>query len=105
MSMVCGKVTIGYGAFPPDNQPYAALSGSRGNIIELLEAVLKNQREHNLSEIGFTITMPCGCEQAFREISDIPMENLPCPCGKPERFMIKLVKEKPYDKTQVLVII
>lgn len=84
------SVSIGYGTFPPDDKPYTALSGERENIIELLEAVLKNQRKHNLPEMGFTITMPCGYEQEFKESSDIPMEDLPCSCGKLERFLIKL---------------
>jgi len=90
--MVCDKVHIPYGAFPQDDEPYAALSGKREDIIELLEAMLKMQRKYNQPEIGFTITMPCGYEQSFRESGDIPMEDLPCPCGKPERFLIKLDK-------------
>ena len=85
------KLHIGYGAFPQDDTPYTALSGRREDIIELLEATLANQRRSNLPETGFAITMPCGYEQEFREPSDIPMENLPCSCGKPERFMIKLI--------------
>jgi len=86
------KVTIGYGAFPQDDKPYAALKGKRDDIIKLLEAVLKNQRDQNLPELGFTITMPCGCEQVFKELRDIPIENLLCPCGNPGHIMIKLLQ-------------
>lgn len=90
MSMICDKVTIGYGTFPQDDKPYTALSGKRENIIELLEAVLKNQRRQNLPELGFIITMPCGYNRIFRKPDTIPMEDLSCSCGKPERFLIKL---------------
>ena len=92
MSMVCDKLTIGYGAFPPDGEPYTALAGKREDIVELLEEVLNLQRKRNQHEVGFTITMPCGHEQAFRELDDIPLENLRCPCSKAERFMIKLLQ-------------
>lgn len=85
-------VTIAHGDFPKDNEPYTALSGKRGNIVALLGAILTEQQERNLPKEGFTITMPCGYEQSFGESGDIPMEDLPCPCGKPERFLIKLDK-------------
>ena len=83
-------LTIGYGAFPKDGEPFTALSGRRENIVTYLEAVLARQKEHNIPDRGFTITMPCGYEQNFKEVSDIPIKDLPCPCGKAERFLITL---------------
>ena len=83
-------VTIPYGAFPKDGEPFTALSGKRENIVALLKAMLANQQEHKLPEIGFVISMPCGYGRIFREPSDIPLENLPCLCDKPERFLITL---------------
>jgi len=90
LSINWDELAIGYGAFPKDDKPYTALSGKRENIIELLEAMLDNQRRQNLPELGFTITMPCGYERNFKQSNDIPMEDLLCPCGKPGRYLIKL---------------
>ena len=81
-------LVIPYGAFPKDGEPLTTLSGKRENIVALLKAVLAQQQERNIPDRGFTITMPCGYEQNFRELSDIPTEDLPCPCGK--EFLIKL---------------
>ena len=83
-------LVIPYGAFPEDGESFTALSGKRENIIAFLEAVLTQQQERNIPDRGFTITMPCGYEQNFRELSDIPTEDLPCPCGKAGQFLIKL---------------
>ena len=83
-------LVIPYGAFPKDGEPYIALSGKRESIVAMLEAVLAQQQERNIPDRGFTITMPCGYERNFKEPNDIPMENLPCPCGKTGRFLIKL---------------
>ena len=83
-------VIIPYGAFPEDGEPFTALSGKRENIIAMLKAVLTQQQERNIPDRGFTITMPCGYERNFRELNNIPIKNLPCPCGKTGRFLIKL---------------
>jgi len=71
-----------------DSELNIALSGKREEIIAYLEAVINRQQECDIPDRGFTITMPCGHERNFREADNIPVEDLPCPCGK--GFLIKL---------------
>ena len=42
----------------------------------------------------FTITMPCGQEQSFADPSDIPSEDLACPCGADGHYLIRYKKER-----------
>ena len=81
-------LVIALGDLPKSGETFIALSGKREDIIEMLEAVNSLQEVRNLPDRGFTITMPCGYEQIFKESSDIPTEDLSCPCGK--EFLIKL---------------
>ena len=37
----------------------------------------------------FCISMPCGNEMEFTSLSDIPLGDLPCPCGREDHFFVK----------------
>lgn len=34
------------------------------------------------------IVMPCGCSAVFKRASDIPLENVPCPCENGRHFLV-----------------
>jgi len=38
------------------------------------------------------ISLPCGGSQKFTQPEDIPFEDLPCPCGNPEHWLIQYGK-------------
>ena len=38
------------------------------------------------------ITMDCGEEKTYRRIEDIPTEDVPCPCGNPNHWIVKWVE-------------
>ena len=83
-------VTIAKGDYPKEGEPCVALAGKREDIASLLDAVLENQWKMQMPQVGFTITMPCGYNQVFTSPSDIPNEDLPCPCKREGHFLIKL---------------
>lgn len=51
---------------------------------------------HELDEQGnmpFTITSPCGNSITYPDIDDIPMADVPCPCGNPNHWFVKYTEE------------
>lgn len=38
---------------------------------------------------AFSIRMPCGKQRAFDSRADIPLEDLPCPCGREDHYFVK----------------
>ncbi len=75
---------ISLGDYPPEGNPFTAITVTdRQTLIDLLSACKK--RGHN-----FEITMPCGYSKEFKEYADIPFEDLPCPCGRTNRYLIRL---------------
>lgn len=69
--------------YEPDKPLWAIFASNRQTLVDLLDKC----------KDGFTITMPCGYERRFREYDDIPVDDLPCPCGQEERYLIKYKKE------------
>ncbi len=43
--------------------------------------------------LPFTINMPCGHSITYPDIDDIPMVDVPCPCGNPTHFFVKYKDE------------
>jgi len=39
-----------------------------------------------------TITLPCGGQATYRTVDDIPLVDVPCPCGDPNHWLIKYTK-------------
>ena len=57
-----------------------------GSIRRLLtDAQLKN-------EPFITITLNCGHKVVYQTFEDIPSEDVPCPCGNPKHWMVKLTE-------------
>jgi len=78
-----GKLDISLGDYP--EKAYTAMTATdRHSVIELLD---KSPNGY------FEITMPCGYSQKFEKHKDIPFEDLPCPCGRFDRYLIKYKKE------------
>lgn len=70
--------------------PYIAfLAINRQAVIDFYDKCIEWQRRWGKEAYGFTITMPCGKEWRFRAVSDIPFGDLPCPCGRPDHYLIK----------------
>ena len=88
------KIQIG-GNYPPRGEPYTALlARDRQAIIEVFDKCREHQHQLGIrQDHAFEITMPCGYSKKFKEHSNIPTEDLPCPCGRAERYLIKYKKE------------
>ena len=83
------------GLSPCSGTPFAAITASnREEVIILLKKCIELQRKGNLELYGFTISMPCGSEKRFLLPHDIPLGDLPCPCGSAGFYMIKYQKER-----------
>jgi hypothetical protein len=37
----------------------------------------------------YTIKMPCGSEMVIQNRAEFPIDDVPCPCGNPNHWMIK----------------
>ncbi len=46
-------------------------------------------KEQVLDSEGLTISLPCGGEKDFGVPENIPFEDLPCPCGRPDHWLIR----------------
>lgn len=40
-------------------------------------------------KLPFTIGLPCGKTITCKTLEDIPLEDLPCPCGDPNHWLIR----------------
>ena len=40
-----------------------------------------------------TIKMPCGCWSVYETFEDIPNESVPCSCGNPKHWFVKIKEE------------
>ena len=84
MPNVMDKLEIALGDYPSEDEPFTAmLATDRPAIIDLLGEV-KSLHEDNGC---FEITMPCGYSQVFRRDSDIPLEDLSCPCEQKGHYL------------------
>ena len=54
-----------------------------------VEAIDREAMIELVRRTRFTINMTCGHEHEFVTESDIPYEDMPCPCGEAGHFMIK----------------
>jgi len=86
------KVSIALGDYPCS--AFTALTATnRQAVVDLLDECVELQKKRGLEIYGFTITMPCGLSQVFREHDDIPMDDLPCSCGREGHYLIRYNKE------------
>ena len=85
MANVMDRIQIALGDYPPQDEPFTAMTATdRQAIIELLNDAPNGY---------FEITMPCGYSQKFEKPEDIPLSDLPCSCGQVNRYLIKYQKE------------
>lgn len=40
-------------------------------------------------KLPFTIGLPCGETITCKTLEDIPLEDLPCPCGDPNHWLVR----------------
>ncbi len=86
MNKVMDRIEVALGDYPAEGEPYSAMEATdRQAIIDLLD---ETKKLHG-SEGYFEITMPCGYSKKFTEYGDIPLEDLPCPCGRKGRYLIR----------------
>ena len=84
-----GRIWQLIGDWPEDGEPVVAMVAlDRQALLELKATIDK----HHGGWGAFCITMPCGKSQEFRTAEDIPFDDLPCPCGNPEHWLIKYGK-------------
>ncbi len=55
----------------------------------LYDAFLRGQRPDEHGNISVTIKMPCGSTIVYPDIDDVPMENIPCPCGDTTHWLVR----------------
>ncbi len=90
MNNVMEGLEISTGDYPPVDEPFTAMTATtRQAIIDLLDETKGIDGDNGY----FEITMPCGYSRKFREHSDIPFDDLPCSCGKVDRYLIQYKKE------------
>ena len=58
---------------------------NRQALIDYLDVV----QEHQKGKGAITIRMPCGNEKEFVTHGDIPLGDLPCPCGRDNHYFVK----------------
>ena len=49
----------------------------------------------------FTINMPCGQTITFARREDVPLVDLPCPCGNPNHWLVKWSEEPGREPNRV----
>jgi hypothetical protein len=42
--------------------------------------------------IDLVIQMPCGASVTYKTLDEIPVEDVPCTCGNPHHFFVKINK-------------
>jgi len=75
-----GRITVSEYLQSTTESYTAAVVKDRQTLVDLMDRCRLGK---------FTITMPCGYEKEFAQHSDIPFEDLPCPCGKEHLFVYK----------------
>ena len=91
---VGGNLEIALGDYPPLDEPFTAmLVTDRNTVVAFLYECLELQQKRGKEFYGFAISMPCGYEKQFQQGQDIPLEDLPCPCGRKDRYLIRYGKE------------
>lgn len=51
-------------------------------------------REDCLKRLKRHISLPCGNFPAFAmDFNDIPLDDVPCPCGDPDHYILKWIDE------------
>jgi len=40
------------------------------------------------------VRMPCGNEQRFDSFSDLPVEDISCPCGNPDHYIVRFIDNR-----------
>ena len=84
MTNVIDRLKIPLGDYPATGEPFTAMVATdRQAIVDLLD-------ESNV----FEITMPCGYSKKFEEHTDIPYDDLPCPCGGFNCYLIRYERSK-----------
>jgi len=44
--------------------------------------------------LGIRIRLPCGNMLDIKQRRDIPLQDMPCPCGNPEHWLVKWPEAK-----------
>lgn len=82
-------IIINTGGFHQDIPFIAVEAINRQVMVDLLNRCVGLQRYRGREIYGFVITMPCGSEMQFIKEDDIPFDDLPCPCGRADHYVIK----------------
>ena len=87
-------VGIFLGDYPPKEEPYTAMVATdRQAVLDLMDECRGRQIIlGRIQSYAFEITMPCGYSKKFEEHSDIPLGELPCPCGQKGHYLIRYTK-------------
>jgi len=60
----------------------------------LEHAFMSGSQLDELGNMPFTLTLPCGNSITYPDIDDIPMADIPCPCGNPTHWFVKYEEEE-----------
>ena len=55
----------------------------------LRTAFLSGSQLDKHGNMPFTITMPCGSSITYPDVDDIPIRDVPCPCGNSTHWLVK----------------
>ena len=59
----------------------------------LREALSSRGVKFGINTIDLAITNPCGKSIQYKKIDDVPEVDVPCSCGDPNHWFIKIEKE------------
>lgn len=82
----CIVVGLQFSVFPNDLDPDTHLQAIKGAVYNLLGFIAEIE---NRGGWPLVITMPC-CEQlVINSIQEIPADDVKCPCGKENHWLVK----------------
>ena len=87
-----GRIKVADCRYKPAPPFGAVIAVDRQAQVELLKECTDLQIKRGRVIEGFTITMDCGYERKFETNTDIPFEDLPCPCGE-DHYLIRYKEE------------
>ena len=80
-------IKVSLGGYPPIDKPFTAMiPKDRQAIVDFFNVC--KERGHR-----FEISMPCGYSRKFASYDDIPLDDLPCGCGRDDHYLIRYKKE------------
>lgn len=68
------------------------------HIIASSEEYLRKMAEEIKDDLPYRFVFPCGKVFELNNFSDLPRENVPCPCGNPNHWFVKYVIDPSLDR-------